>query len=316
MRRGDVEALHQARVASRRIREALPIIAAQADRATLKKLGRRVRDITRLLGPVRELDVRIALLLEVERSTPSHRAAIDLVRSRLVAERQAQRERMLGRANAMDLKRLTRKLVQIGVASCSDYGRRAQAAAAWRNVLVARTVRRSKRLREAIDRAGSLYMPDPLHAVRIAAKKLRYVLEVAEEAGIPRVGALIRPLKDVQGTLGRLHDLQVLLDCQREVEASGGTDAERAGLAAFTQALEEECRRLHAEFLVRREDLLRVCSCARRELAEQIAVGRSAAERAIPARRRPRVAMRGAAVLDVGAGARARQAVRSGGSHG
>ncbi len=305
MRRGSVEALHQARVASRRIREALPIVAAEVDRATLRKLGRQVRGVTRLLGPVRQLDVQIGVLTEVERSTPSLRAAIDLVRRRLVADREAQRERMIGRADAIDLKRLMRRLARIGADGDSSSGRRAQGAAAWRNVLVARTARRGERLRHAINSAGSLYVPDRLHEVRIAAKKLRYVLEAAEEAGIRRVKALIGPLKDVQETLGRLHDLQGLLDCGREVEASGEIDSERPGLDAFAQALEQECRRLHAEFIVRREDVLKVCGRARRELAGQIAVGRPPAARVTLARG-----------SDVSAGARVRPAVRSGDSHG
>ena len=55
---GDAEALHQARVASRRIREALPLEIRPP-----RKLMRQVRRITRALGPVRELDV--ALMVDV-----------------------------------------------------------------------------------------------------------------------------------------------------------------------------------------------------------------------------------------------------------
>jgi hypothetical protein len=124
--------------------------------------------------------------------------------------------------------------------------------------------------------------------------------------------ALTRPLRDIQRMLGRLHDLQVLLDCVREVEASGEVDAERTSLDAFAQMLEVECRRLHAEYVVRREDVVGVCGCARRELARQIAVGRPPAARAMPARCRPRAAVLAAAVSDLSAGAFARPPVKSG----
>ena len=55
---------------------------------------------------------------------------------------------------------------------------------AWRRALAARLVHRSRRLDQAISRAGSMYVPVTLHAVRIAAKKLRYTLELAAESGI------------------------------------------------------------------------------------------------------------------------------------
>ena len=51
----DPEAVHQARVASRRLREVLPIVLAPGGRT--ERLRRTVRRLTRTLGPVRELDV-------------------------------------------------------------------------------------------------------------------------------------------------------------------------------------------------------------------------------------------------------------------
>ena len=63
------------------------------------------------------------------------------------------------------------------------------------------------RLLRALDAAGTLYAPERLHAVRIAAKKLRYGLELrATPRGLP-VGSFAAALKRVQDVLGRLHDL-------------------------------------------------------------------------------------------------------------
>jgi CHAD domain-containing protein len=314
MRRGNAKAVHQARVASRRIREALPMIAAGLDRPKLRRLSRKVRDVTRALGPVRALDVELVVLADLERSMPSHRAAIALVRKHLVAGRRALRKRMMERVDGIDLKTLVGKLARLSAGRDARSGRRAQNAMAWRNVLVARTVRRAARLREAIDQAGSLYVPERLHAVRIAAKKLRYVLEVADEAAVPRVSALIQSLKAVQGTLGRLHDLQSLLDRGRDVQAAIGTKPGRADLKAFMESLERECRRLHAEYVVRHEELLRVCDRSRREVARQIVVGRPRAARVATARGR-----QGAAAMTGDAGraaARAGEAARSDGRRG
>ena len=61
-----------------------------------------------------------------------------------------------------------------------------------------------------IARTGTLYRPEPLHEVRIAVKKLRYVLEITADAGLARLARPLRTLKTAQESLGRLHDLDVL----------------------------------------------------------------------------------------------------------
>ncbi len=62
---GDELSVHQARVASRRLRQALPLLGMRADAQALDRADKRVRRITRALGPVRELDVTLLLLAEL-----------------------------------------------------------------------------------------------------------------------------------------------------------------------------------------------------------------------------------------------------------
>src|SRR5260370_39500596 len=59
---GELRALHRARVASRRLRELLPVLQLHPD-ATRKHL-RRLRNVTERLGAVRELDVLLLLIDE------------------------------------------------------------------------------------------------------------------------------------------------------------------------------------------------------------------------------------------------------------
>ena len=68
---GDVRALHRARVASRRLREILPIL--QLERGVTRKLVRRLRKVTDRLGTVRELDVLSMHLQELQQSNRSAR---------------------------------------------------------------------------------------------------------------------------------------------------------------------------------------------------------------------------------------------------
>ena len=52
--------------------------------------------------------------------------------------------------------------------------------------------------------------------MRIAVKKLRYALELAADADHVKASPDLRQLRRVQDVLGRLHDLQVLVDRARE----------------------------------------------------------------------------------------------------
>src|SRR6476661_5046661 len=71
---GDVRALHRARVASRRLRELLPMLQLQPSRA--RKLSRRLRKVTMRLGAVRELDVLLLLIDELHLSRPARSAGL------------------------------------------------------------------------------------------------------------------------------------------------------------------------------------------------------------------------------------------------
>ena len=132
MRGGDAKALHRVRVASRRIRESLPVIAADADRTKSRKLSRKVQEVTRLLGPVRALDVELSVLAGIKRAMPSHRAAIALVRRHLAALRRALGKRTMDRVDEIDVKKLVRKLARVGARRDSHSGRPVQSATAWR----------------------------------------------------------------------------------------------------------------------------------------------------------------------------------------
>src|SRR5262245_39176386 len=72
-RQGDPTNLHRARVATRRLREALPLLASGGRR---RKLERSMRRLTRALGPVRELDVALDMLERLNGLDQAPRGAI------------------------------------------------------------------------------------------------------------------------------------------------------------------------------------------------------------------------------------------------
>jgi CHAD domain-containing protein len=253
---GDTKALHKARVASRRIREALPVVAASADREKVKKLRRKLRTLTRHLGPIRELDVELAMLENGAVGDAVSRSALSMVRREVAARRLALRHDLGDDPPVGDVRRLVKKLEKIGRADGSKAKKARKQDIAWRSVLAARLVRRAKELHGSIDAAGPLYTPDRVHGVRISTKKLRYALEIAADLGVEHASDLVKTLKRHQERLGRLHDVQGLLKRVREAETSPTVGSRVNDLAAYADLLERECRRLHADFVAHRDALL------------------------------------------------------------
>src|SRR5438876_11826117 len=78
---GDEDSIHDARVATRRMRAALRLIKPLIDDEHRKLLARALRKLRRRLGPARDLDVMIAHLEKLKRAR-SHQAAIEWLSSR------------------------------------------------------------------------------------------------------------------------------------------------------------------------------------------------------------------------------------------
>jgi len=254
---GEIEALHKTRVASRRIREALPVVGVNAPASKVKKLRRRMRDLTRFLGPIRELDVELGMI-DKRLDGNSARSALSLVRRDVASRRHALRHKLKDDEPVSDLRKLRKKLERISEHQSDDAADTADTANdGWRAALAAKLLRRAKRLKTALDEAGPLYAPDRIHSVRVATKKLRYAMEIADEAGQAGVKAQIKALKREQERLGRLHDLQLLLKHVQRAQASIRPGSRLADLTACADALERECRELHAHFVGGREALFK-----------------------------------------------------------
>ena len=253
---GDMRSVHQARVATRRLRAALPVLRKSLDANAIDRARDRVRRMTRALGPVRELDVALQQLDEFASRGAASARSITRMRQAIIAERLARRRDMLHEITPGKVERLRRELAAVGhgpqvggrPAAIKDAERRVEGRAA--------------KLRAAIETAGSLYNAERLHGVRIAAKKLRYAMEIERELKRSRVTSRIRQLKVLQDLLGRMHDLHVLAERARAVQTElTATDRRLAGeLSDLINAIEQDCRNEHAVYMRRREALLKLCA--------------------------------------------------------
>ena len=275
--------VHQARVASRRLREAIPVLTEGLQHTKAGKAQRKIRRLTQALGTVRELDVTLHLIDELSDRPAVPRTALAEVRALVIEEREQRRSVMLHRLEDVDEDKLGRRLQAVRTALVTP-----AAGHAWRAALASRIARRGRRLEEAIDDAGQIYAPESLHQVRIAAKKFRYVLEIADESGAVSCRDALRLVKRVQDALGRLHDLQIL---QHHVAAVGaaprkGRSTPDAGLAVLSRLIEDECRHFHARYVALVPELRLTVEAARRDIPVRLTARRRSVKMSLAARKR------------------------------
>jgi CHAD domain-containing protein len=266
-RRGNPDAIHQARVASRRLREALPVALEASPAARRLDCSTDVRRVTRLLGTLRELDVTLREL-EAEAARygwPS--AAVTPLREYLMKERARRLRVARAKLERLDLETVGERSRALA-RECEGRG------AAWQVHLGTRLRKRARRFRAALRDVGTLYVPEPLHAVRIAGKKLRYTLELARASIGAPVGRDIASLERLQDLLGRLRDLQVLQEYVRAAATGAEDPAASSSLDGIQRELDGECRVLHATFLGRVERLAALADRAGRRAPTLVAAGR------------------------------------------
>jgi CHAD domain-containing protein len=279
--RGEVRALHRTRVASRRLRELLPLL--QLDRDLTRKLTRRLKRVTEGLGAVRELDVLNMLLEELHESGRYRNGGLGQITAAVARDRDEARKRLESKLPVGELHRVAGKLAEVA-AGLESYGRsNRRHERAWRWAIDARIARRAEKLTGAMREAGAVYLAERLHVVRISLKKFRYAVELFVEAAGEKTSADLRTLKHGQEILGQLHDRQVLIDRVRQLQAADGADAKtERELEDIVYTLEDDCRRLHARYVRDRAALADICG---RSSAAAIGIGRAqTARRSMAAR--------------------------------
>jgi CHAD domain-containing protein len=263
--KSDVGAIHRVRVASRRLRELLPLLELPRD--ATRGLARRLRKVTKQLGKVRELDVQTELIKELRESKQSSAAALQQLGTTIAQARVAASERLSEKLPVAKLERLAGKFGRLAkdVESDDSKSRRKTARnptprSLW--VLDARVARRASAVRTKVEASGAVYAPEQLHGVRLAVKKLRYAAELVAEVTDRRVATDIATLKAAQDLLGRLHDLETLLVRAREAQPSARLPHLITGreTRSVVRVLEDQCRQLHARYLRERPELMAIAN--------------------------------------------------------
>jgi CHAD domain-containing protein len=207
--RGDVGAIHQARVTTRRLKAALDLLEPILPDAPRKRFARTLRRLRRTLGPSRDVDVMLGHLsdLRPRRSGPCD--ALDWLERNLTARRD---ELARTRVKTVKIAQLMRELdawepLARRVADGQDRARALLVSAAPR--LLGEFADQSARV-AALDLEKSCEPAEDVHALRVTGKIVRYMLELAQPVGVKLPSRVLPKFKRLQDALGLWHDYAAL----------------------------------------------------------------------------------------------------------
>ncbi|HEX6106168.1 MAG TPA: CHAD domain-containing protein [Gemmatimonadales bacterium] len=222
----DPEGLHDFRVALRRLRTTLRTYRPQLRDSVGRRTHRRLRRMARATRESRDLEVHIEWSrAQAPLLTPRQQAGVAWLVEAL-SRRRREADSSLTETIERDFGRtvepLERRLSTYQATISLDPSRRFRTASA---VVGARVLQLAGDLEVALGDVHTIQDEEPAHLARIAAKRLRYVLEPV--AGLAEgVEEIIDRLKLLQDQLGDLHDSHVFV-----TELAGAVEE-----AAMTQA--------------------------------------------------------------------------------
>jgi CHAD domain-containing protein len=230
---GHEEPVHQVRVAGRRLRVALPLLARDGGDRRAKRALKVLQKLVRTVGAGRDMDVVVGLCqdrLDALRAVSAEQRAL---LSRLRSTRARSRAQVAENVLDLDidgLRRNLRRLLRRGPADTVTVLARTAALRAEEGAALLR----------GFSQVGERYRPVELHALRRRVRRLRYAAEVedavrSEESRAPVLW------KRLQDGIGVMHDHHVLATWFEEQARLG----EARGDALLARAARREARAFH-----------------------------------------------------------------------
>jgi CHAD domain-containing protein/CYTH domain-containing protein len=242
----DEAALHDFRVACRRLRSTIRAFRPQLRRIIPKDVRDAVRDIARASGDSRDIDVSLQWLKSHPGNSPSEVLASSWLTDMMVTRR-----------NSASPGGLREKLSAFpGIRTTIDSGlsvvskqKISPDAATFAALVAERLDDAARDLEKLLTRINSIADQDEAHRARIAGKRLRYLLEPVEQAD-PDVKRLVDDLKALQDDVGAMRDANLFrsqISSLLDPESSSIMDPElRDGLAIIAGRLHtDESRAYH-----------------------------------------------------------------------
>ncbi len=234
----DAEALHDFRVAVRRLRSWLRSFGPEVNDTLRKKWRRSLRAVAGSTGAARDAEVmRARVLAEREALSSRHRRAADWFLARQAPEGEGGQDPRAGAAAEFERlaphleDALSRYQRAVGAPRQGRFGD--AAAAAIRGQAAA--------LAAALAEVAGPDDAERAHRARIEGKRLRYLLEPLRPH-LPAAEEAVRSMKALQDLLGDLHDVHVLSARMADASAEAAAEGARAVHHALHAGGEDQAR--------------------------------------------------------------------------
>jgi CHAD domain-containing protein len=225
----DIEYIHRMRVASRRLRAALPLFRTCFPDKQYVKWMQELTKITRALGDARDADVQIAFLQKSLKKIqkgpdPEKKNTVDNPQSTepairfllmgLQKKRSALQKRVLSAIAGLEKSRVTDEMHLVFTSMITRY-RATRKKPPLSGIPPVAALRIGKRLSTLLSYEPWVIHPEAVaehHATRIAAKKLRYTMEIYGPVYRNNLEKPVARVKKIQEILGDIHDCDVWID--------------------------------------------------------------------------------------------------------
>ena len=216
----DPEGVHDMRVASRRLRSAIRDSMPYLRKTKLSAPARQLKEIADKLGEVRDDDVAIIALEKLQKKLSGEvSSGLQRIIDAQKAEREIARTELTSTMSSSAISELEPAFLEAIGASVTPAAapptktRPAKKSGSGYKVFARAALLR--RLKELERLSTSLYEPHevkPLHEMRMAAKRLRYALDLFGHCWGESLEVFSRQVAKLQTSLGELHDCDVWIE--------------------------------------------------------------------------------------------------------
>ena len=232
----DADAIHDMRVGSRRLQQVLDLLYPKPRPQELRRLRRQIRRCRVALGDVRNCDVLLELVgRSLGRKRSARREAWTAVQHFLLMRRSESFLRAMRKFGKINLAVFYVNLKEFLLHDKAN-NHSAQHHAFAKDLTNALESTWS-RFEDQVAQSHRHSRPEVIHGARIATKRLRYLLEVFHEFGVPGSADALAWLRQLQKHLGDWHDLEVLEQMMIEMLARPEFLREHLSLAMEVEKL-------------------------------------------------------------------------------
>ena len=210
----DIEHIHQLRVSSRRIRSTLPLFSNCFSKKDATRWLKQIKKVTKSLGEARDSDVQIEKLLNFYETIENsqHRPGLKRLILRLQQRREGLQKNVVKSLLSLDKSLILEEMETKTQSYLANKGGISRYPLSLYQMAF-KVIQDKLEILQSFE--GYIYDPEnieELHDMRIAAKNLRYTMEIFTPLYQSGLKPGINYIKEAQEILGNIHDYDIWME--------------------------------------------------------------------------------------------------------